>query len=148
MLDVNAGRPGHYLNRDTPWITYNKEYVTNVFTTMTVFSGYSNGGFTFSVVIRVNLTFLVIGYFIGNELINAKTSAMTSPPYLKALVRDMKAYSLAHLDGPVTVCLFITARSQRSSELTTPLDWVLCGRQYRFPSRDCDLHVLRYRCGR
>lgn len=42
MLDVNAGHPGRYLNRLEPWTTYNKEYVTNVFSVMQVFSGYSN----------------------------------------------------------------------------------------------------------
>ncbi|ORY84772.1 Glucanosyltransferase-domain-containing protein [Protomyces lactucae-debilis] len=87
ILDVNSPLEGQYLNRDTPYITYNSIYAEHVFKTITVFGGYRN----------------TLGFFSGNELINSDVSALASPPYVKAITRDMKAYIRAHLTRPIPV---------------------------------------------
>jgi hypothetical protein len=87
ILDVNTPLEGQYLNRNEPYITYNSIYATNVFKTVTVFGGYRN----------------TLGFFSGNELINSNVSAATSPPYVKAITRDIKAYIRAHLSRPIPV---------------------------------------------
>lgn len=59
VLDVNSPLPGHHLNRYEPWVSYNEEYLENVFKVIEQFSYYNN----------------TLGFFAGNEIINDKTSA-------------------------------------------------------------------------
>lgn len=76
VLDVNSPLQGHHLNRYEPWTTYNSEYLQNVYAVVDQFSGYNN----------------TLGFFAGNEVVNDKLSATTSPVFVKAVVRDLKNY--------------------------------------------------------
>lgn len=87
IVDVNSPLEGQHLNRDEPWTTYNSIYAEHVFRTIEAFGGYAN----------------TLGFFSGNELINSDRSAIASPPYIKAITRDMKAYIRAHLTRPIPV---------------------------------------------
>ncbi|KAK9449393.1 Glucanosyltransferase-domain-containing protein [Limtongia smithiae] len=87
VLDVNTPVYGQYLNRDEPWTTYTKSYLTHVFSVMEAFSGYNN----------------TLGFFAGNEIVNNVTSAYASPNYIKAVVRDMKQYAANHLNRAVPI---------------------------------------------
>ncbi|BFZ53438.1 Glycolipid anchored surface protein 4 precursor [Savitreella phatthalungensis] len=87
MLDVNSPLEGQHLNRDEPWTTYNHIYAEHVFRTIEAFGPYPN----------------LLGFFSGNELINSDKSAITSPPYIKAITRDMKDYIRKYMDRPIPV---------------------------------------------
>ncbi|KAI5785775.1 Glucanosyltransferase-domain-containing protein [Pyronema domesticum] len=76
VLDVNSPLPEEHLNNQEPWTTYTENYLKHVFSVIEVFSGYTN----------------TLAYLAGNEVVFEKESAKTSPNYLKAVVRDMKAY--------------------------------------------------------
>lgn len=76
VLDVNSPKPGQSLNRYEPWSSYNPNYVNHILKVVHQFSGYNN----------------TLAFFAGNEVINDDISAKESPPYLKAVVRDMKVY--------------------------------------------------------
>lgn len=76
ILDVNSPLGGESLNRDDPGSTYNAWYMSRVFKVIESFRTYSN----------------VIGFFLGNEVINDGTSAGVDPRYLRAITRDAKEY--------------------------------------------------------
>ncbi|AMD18604.1 HBL298Wp [Eremothecium sinecaudum] len=76
ILDVNSPLENQHLNRYEPWTTYNELYLRHVFKVIEQFSNYNN----------------TLGFFAGNEVVNDSRSAKYSPPYLKALVSDMKKY--------------------------------------------------------
>ncbi|KAK9761199.1 40S ribosomal protein S27, partial [Basidiobolus ranarum] len=71
VLDIST--PTYSINRQDP--TYNYDLLNHYQQTADAFEKYSN----------------VIGFFIGNEVINS-VAVTSSGPYVKALVRDMKAY--------------------------------------------------------
>lgn len=87
VLDVNSPLEGHHLNRYQPWTSYNKEYLENVYEVVDQFSAYNN----------------TLGFFAGNEIVNDKLSAENSPPYIKAMVRDIKNYIEYHSPRPIPV---------------------------------------------
>lgn len=76
ILDVNSPMENQHLNRYQPWTTYNKIYLEHVFKVVEQFSHYDN----------------TLGFFAGNEIVNDEQSAKHSPPYIKAVVMDMKNY--------------------------------------------------------
>ncbi|QLQ80892.1 hypothetical protein HG537_0E02470 [Torulaspora globosa] len=80
ILDVNSPLENQHLNRYEPWTTYNEIYLEHVFKVVEQFSHYNN----------------TLGFFAGNEIINDRESAKHAPPYVKAVVRDMKDYIKAH----------------------------------------------------
>lgn len=76
ILDVNSPLGGESLNRDDPESTYNAWYMSRVFKVIESFRTYSN----------------VIGFFLGNEVINDGKSASVDPRFLRAVTRDAKEY--------------------------------------------------------
>ncbi|TID17616.1 hypothetical protein CANINC_003982 [Pichia inconspicua] len=76
ILDVNSPLGGESLNRDDPESTYNAWYLSRVFKVIESFRHYSN----------------VIGFFLGNEVINDEKSASLDPRFLRAITRDAKEY--------------------------------------------------------
>lgn len=76
ILDVNSPMENQHLNRYQPWTTYNEIYLEHVFKVVEQFSHYDN----------------TLGFFAGNEIVNDEQSAKHSPPYIKAVVKDMKKY--------------------------------------------------------
>jgi hypothetical protein len=73
LLDVNT--PKNSINRADPAGSYNVAYLQSVFATIDAFKNYDN----------------VLGFFAANEVINDANTSYTAP-YVKAVVRDMKAY--------------------------------------------------------
>lgn len=76
ILDVNSPRIGESLNRYEPWTTYHEKYLEHIFKVVEQFSHYNN----------------TLAFFAGNEVVNDDQSAMVSPNYIKAVVRDLKYY--------------------------------------------------------
>ncbi|CDK29855.1 unnamed protein product [Kuraishia capsulata CBS 1993] len=76
VLDVNSPLENSHINRYEPWNSYNKEYLTRIFKVVEQFSGYNN----------------TLAFFAGNEVINDEKSALVSPKFVKAVVRDLKSY--------------------------------------------------------
>ncbi|RPA86774.1 glycolipid anchored surface protein GAS1, partial [Ascobolus immersus RN42] len=72
ILDVNT--PKLSLNREYPKETYNDIYLQHVFATIDVMSKYEN----------------TLGFFAANEVLNDEK--VHAAPYVKAIIRDMKAY--------------------------------------------------------
>lgn len=81
ILDVNSPLGGESLNRDDPESSYNAYYMSRVFRVIESFRSYSN----------------VIGFFIGNEIINDEPSAGKDPKFIRAVTRDTKQYILNRL---------------------------------------------------
>lgn len=76
VLDVNSPRMGESLNRYEPWTTYSPEYLQRIFQVVEQFSWYNN----------------TLAFFMGNEIVNDERSASVSPPYIRAVTRDIKDY--------------------------------------------------------
>ncbi|KAI5784718.1 Glucanosyltransferase-domain-containing protein [Geopyxis carbonaria] len=81
VLDVNSPLANQHLNNEEPWTTYTPKYLQHIFSVIDVFSGYPN----------------TLAYLAGNEVIFDEKSAKASPNYVKAVVRDMKAYITNHV---------------------------------------------------
>lgn len=73
ILDVNT--PKNSINRASPANSYNTAYLQSVFATIDAFKGYDN----------------LLGFFAANEVINDENTT-SAAPYVKAVIRDMKAY--------------------------------------------------------
>ncbi|KAK9463126.1 glycolipid-anchored surface protein [Lipomyces oligophaga] len=80
ILDVNSPLGGESIQRDDPAASYNEGYLKRVFAILDAFMGYGN----------------VLGFFAGNEVFNDDTSAKVSPPYIRAVQRDIKNYIAKH----------------------------------------------------
>lgn len=76
VLDVNSPLPNEHLYDMEPWTTYTPAYIKHVYEVIEVFSGYDN----------------LIAFLAGNEIVHSEGSELVSPKYIKAVVRDMKAY--------------------------------------------------------
>jgi len=87
VLDVNSPLENQHLNNELPWTTYTPMYLEHVFGVMEVFSGYDN----------------MLAFLAGNEVIFDTKSAKASPNYVKAVVRDMKAYITNHIHRQIPV---------------------------------------------
>uniref|UniRef100_A0A060SZZ4 1,3-beta-glucanosyltransferase n=1 Tax=Blastobotrys adeninivorans TaxID=409370 RepID=A0A060SZZ4_BLAAD len=87
LLDVNT--PHQSLNRADPDPSYNAAYLQNVFAIIDKFKDYDN----------------TFGFFAANEVINSVDGANTTEaaPYVKAVVRDMKAYIKAQAKRKIPV---------------------------------------------
>lgn len=84
ILDVNT--PNNSINRASPQNSYNTAYLQHVFATIDTFKGYSN----------------LLGFFAANEVINNENTT-SSAPYVKAVIRDMKAYIKKQADRSIPV---------------------------------------------
>ena len=73
VLDVNT--PKYSLNRASPKVSYNENYLQYIFATVDAFAGYKN----------------TLAFFSGNEVINDGPSSKAAP-YVKAVTRDLRQY--------------------------------------------------------
>jgi len=87
VLDVNSPLEHEHLNNEEPWTTYTPMYLENIFKTVDHFSGYAN----------------TLAFLAGNEVIFDEKSAKASPNYVKAVVRDLKAYITNHVSRIIPV---------------------------------------------
>jgi hypothetical protein len=87
VLDVNSPNEGEHIDRSNPGSTYNKEYLTHVFTMIEAFMNYPN----------------TLAFFSGNEIMNDVDSGKDNPPYIRALTREMKTYIANHANRTIPV---------------------------------------------
>ncbi|SCU96229.1 LAME_0F15434g1_1 [Lachancea meyersii CBS 8951] len=87
ILDVNSPMENQHLNRYEPWTTYNEDYLEHVFRVVEQFGHYNN----------------TLGFFAGNEIINDGQSARRTPPYIRAVVGDIKQYIKANSPRTIPV---------------------------------------------
>ncbi|KAF8417063.1 Glucanosyltransferase-domain-containing protein [Tirmania nivea] len=86
-LDINSPFPGESINRINPQESYNPGYITRSTAMVDAFSGYSN----------------LLLFFAGNEVVNDIRSAKASPPYMRAVQRDLKQYIRNHANRTIPV---------------------------------------------
>ncbi|KAF5099059.1 hypothetical protein D0Z03_001092 [Geotrichum reessii] len=87
VLDVNSPLGGESIARYDPNSTYTKGYLNRVFGLVDAFQDYPN----------------LLGFFSGNEVINDAQSAKASPPYMRAVTRDIKQYIKLHSNRTIPV---------------------------------------------
>ncbi|KAK9453992.1 Glucanosyltransferase-domain-containing protein [Dipodascopsis uninucleata] len=87
ILDVNSPLPGESIHRNDPWESYNENYLKRVFSIIDAFKGYPN----------------ILGFFAGNEVFNDAVSSSVSPPYIRAVQRDIKNYISKHANRTIPV---------------------------------------------
>ncbi|KAI0799361.1 glycolipid anchored surface protein [Xylaria sp. FL0064] len=87
LIDVNSPLVGESLNSLEPWTSYYEAYVNRTFAIVENFKGYPN----------------LLGFFSGNEVIDAVKTGATAPPYIRAVTRDLKNYIKNHADREIPV---------------------------------------------
>lgn len=87
MLDVNSPRVGEAIANKNPWETYYSAYLNRTFAVVEAFSGYPN----------------TLLFFSGNEVIDNEESTGQVPPYIRAVIRDLKNYIKNNIDRKIPV---------------------------------------------
>lgn len=87
VLDVNSPLGGESIARHDPASSYNENYLNRIFGIVDAFQGYPN----------------LLGFFAGNEVVNDASSAEVSPPYMRAVTRDLKNYIKLHANRTIPV---------------------------------------------
>lgn len=75
LLDVSTPEYGEYLNRAEPASSYNKQFLTRLFTMVEAFKDYPN----------------LLGFFGGNEIIN-EDAAKNVPAYIRVSIYPLLRY--------------------------------------------------------
>ncbi|KAF8461413.1 Glucanosyltransferase-domain-containing protein [Kalaharituber pfeilii] len=88
-LDVNSPFPGESINRLKPHESYHsgKCYLTRITSMVDAFMNYPN----------------LLLFFAGNEVVNDVRSAKVSPPYMRAVQRDLKQYVRNHANRTIPI---------------------------------------------
>ena len=76
LIDVNSPLPDQSLNPGDLSGSYSKTYLNHTFAVVEAFKNYPN----------------ILGFFGANEVMSAVGDGATSPPYLRAVTRDLKNY--------------------------------------------------------
>ncbi|KAJ3576397.1 hypothetical protein NPX13_g3714 [Xylaria arbuscula] len=87
LIDVNSPLVGESLNSLEPWTSYYEAYVNRTFAIVENFKAYPN----------------LLGFFSGNEVIDAVKTGAEAPPYIRAVTRDLKNYIKNHADREIPV---------------------------------------------
>ncbi|KAI1813031.1 glycoside hydrolase family 72 protein [Poronia punctata] len=87
LIDVNSPLVGESLNSAEPWTSYYAAYVERTFAIVENFKNYPN----------------LLGFFSGNEVIDAVKTGAHAPPYIRAVTRDLKNYIKKHADREIPV---------------------------------------------
>ncbi|KAJ8128911.1 hypothetical protein O1611_g4722 [Lasiodiplodia mahajangana] len=87
LIDVNSPLVGESINSLEPWTSYYEAYVNRTFAIVENFKNYPN----------------LLGFFSGNEVIDAVKTGATAPPYIRAITRDLKNYIKKHADREIPV---------------------------------------------
>lgn len=87
VIDVNSPLPGEAITSFEPWKSYFGGYVNRTFAIVEAFANYPN----------------TLLYFSGNEVINDIPSANFTPPYIRAVTRDLKNYVKTNLKRQIPV---------------------------------------------
>lgn len=87
LIDVNSPLSGESLDRSAPWTSYTTSYLNRTFSVVEAFKNYPN----------------TLLFFAGNEVINDAPSGAINPPYIRAVVRDLKNYVAKHSTRSIPV---------------------------------------------
>lgn len=87
LLDVNSPLPNESLNPGDLTGSYNSDYLKRTFRVVEAFKNYPN----------------TLGFFGGNENMNNVQTGGSTPPYLRAVTRDLKAYIAKHSNRTIPV---------------------------------------------
>ena len=87
LLDVNSPLPNQSLNPGDLTGSYNSDYLNRIFQVVEAFKNYPN----------------TLGFFGGNENMNNVQTGGTTPPYLRAVMRDLKTYISKHANRTIPV---------------------------------------------
>ncbi|KAI0518160.1 glycolipid anchored surface protein, partial [Xylaria bambusicola] len=87
IIDVNSPLVGESINSLEPWTSYYEAYVNRTFAIVENFKAYPN----------------LLGFFSGNEVIDAVKTGAHAPPYIRAITRDLKNYIKNHADREIPV---------------------------------------------
>ncbi|KAI1076397.1 glycoside hydrolase family 72 protein [Whalleya microplaca] len=87
LIDVNSPLEGESLRSDNPKGSYTTSYVNRTFAVAEAFKSYPN----------------TLAFFAGNENINNAETGANVPPYVRAVVRDLKNYIKKQADRAIPV---------------------------------------------
>ena len=87
LLDVNSPLPNQSLNPGDLTGSYSSDYLNRIFQVVEAFKDYPN----------------TLGFFGGNENMNSVETGGTTPPYLRAVHRDLKTYIAKHSNRTIPV---------------------------------------------
>ncbi|KAH8792106.1 glycoside hydrolase family 72 protein [Hyaloscypha finlandica] len=87
LIDVNSPLAGESIDRGAPWTTYTSSYLNRTFAVVEAFKSYEN----------------TLLFFAGNEVINDPASGGVVPPYMRAVIRDLKNYVAKHSKRSIPV---------------------------------------------
>lgn len=87
FIDVNSPLPGQSITSDLPWESYYAAYLNRTFAVVEAFKEYPN----------------TAAFFAGNEVISDAANGATVPPYMRAVIRDLKSYIAKHASRPIPV---------------------------------------------
>lgn len=87
FIDVNSPLPGQSITSDLPWESYYATYLNRTFAVVEAFKDYPN----------------TAAFFAGNEVISDAANGATVPPYMRAVIRDLKSYIAKHVSRSIPV---------------------------------------------
>lgn len=87
LIDVNSPLPNGSLDPGSLINSYSSTYLQRIFSVVEAFGSYPN----------------TLGFFSANEVLNNQASGRTSPPYIRAVTRDLKNYISKHLTRSIPV---------------------------------------------
>lgn len=87
FIDVNSPLPGQSITSYQPWASYYAAYLNRTFAVVEAFKSYPN----------------TAAFFAGNEVISNKADGATVPPYMRAVIRDLKSYIAKHVGRSIPV---------------------------------------------
>lgn len=87
FVDVNSPLPGESITSNNPWESYYAAYLNRTFAVVEAFKSYPN----------------TAAFFAGNEVIDDEENGATVPPYIRAVIRDLKTYIAKHVSRSIPV---------------------------------------------
>lgn len=87
FLDVNSPLSGESIQSNAPEATYTKAYLNRTFAVVEAFKDYPN----------------TAAFFAGNEVISQPKDGAADPPYIRAVIRDLKSYIAKHASRAIPV---------------------------------------------
>lgn len=87
FIDVNSPLAGESINSANPGASYYSTYLNRTFAVVEAFKDYPN----------------TAAFFAGNEVINSPANGASDPPYIRAVIRDLKSYIAKHATRSIPV---------------------------------------------
>lgn len=87
FIDVNSPLAGESINAADPGSSYYAQYLNRTFAVVEAFKDYPN----------------TAAFFAGNEIISGDGDGALNPPYIRAVIRDLKSYIAKHATRSIAV---------------------------------------------